>query len=301
MENKTILVVDDTATNLDILTDLLEQYDVISTISGKDALKIVNDEIIDLILLDIMMPEMDGYEVCKILKADEKTKDIPIIFITAKIDEDSIEMAYDVGGSDYVTKPFKPRELLSRVKKELNYKDMVDKLKFLASTDPMTQLYNRRYFTKMSDFIFDLTKREKQNLSIVMLDIDKFKNVNDTYGHKVGDDVIISLANKLIDHQRKSDVICRYGGEEFVILLPNTSIDGANTLAQKIRKDIELLTIKLLSNKSLKFTVSLGVSQVDLESDKNIELALKRADDALYEAKETGRNKVCIYKKENMN
>ena len=298
METKTILAVDDTATNLDILTDLLEHYDVINAISGRDALKIVNEEKIDLILLDIMMPEMDGYEVCERLKSNPNTKDIPIIFITAKTDEDSIEMAYDVGGTDYVTKPFRPRELLSRVKKELNYKDMVDELKLLASTDPMTQLYNRRYFTKISEHILDLSKREKQNLSILMLDIDKFKNVNDTYGHKVGDDVIISLANKLRKYQRKSDIICRYGGEEFVILLPNTSLDGANTLAQKIREDVELSTIKLSSTKSLKFTISLGVSQIDVEKDNNIDLALKCADDALYEAKETGRNKVCIYKKE---
>ncbi len=298
MINKTILVVDDTATNLDILSDLLEQYDVINAISGKDALKIINEEKIDLILLDIMMPDMNGYEVCQKLKAKEETKDIPIIFITAKSDEDSIEKAYDLGGTDYVTKPFRPKELLSRVKKELKYNEMMEELRILASTDPMTKLYNRRYFTKISDHIFDLTKREKQNLSIVMLDIDKFKNVNDTYGHKVGDEVIISLANKLIEHQRKSDIVCRYGGEEFVILLPNTSIEGANILAQKIRKDIELFTTKLSSSESLKFTISLGVSQVDLENSKNIELALKRADDALYEAKETGRNRVCIYKKE---
>jgi len=294
MTIKTILAVDDTATNLDILEELLEQYDVIATISGVDALKIVEEEKkIDLILLDIMMPNMNGYEVCKKLKADERTKDIPIIFITAKADENSIEKAYDLGGTDYVTKPFRPKELLSRVKKELKYHEMMEELKILASTDPMTKLYNRRYFTQISEHTLDLMKREKKNLSVIMLDIDKFKNVNDTYGHKVGDDVIIALSNKLLEHQRKSDICCRYGGEEFVILLPNTSINGANVLAQKIREDIEALTINISSNKDLKFTVSLGVSQVNLENEYNIELALKRADDALYEAKETGRNRVC--------
>ncbi len=294
MTIKTILAVDDTATNLDILEELLEQYDVIATISGVDALKIVEEEKkIDLILLDIMMPNMNGYEVCKKLKADERTKDIPIIFITAKADENSIEKAYDLGGTDYVTKPFRPKELLSRVKKELKYHEMMEELKILASTDPMTKLYNRRYFTQISEHTLDLMKREKKNLSVIMLDIDKFKNVNDTYGHKVGDDVIIALSNKLLEHQRKSDICCRYGGEEFVILLPNTSINGANVLAQKIREDIEALTINTSSNKDLKFTVSLGVSQVNLENEYNIELALKRADDALYEAKETGRNRVC--------
>ena len=130
-----ILAIDDTTTNLEILEDLLEEYDVIPTISGRDALEITNKEKVDLILLDIMMPNMDGYEVCRRLKSDDKTKDIPIIFITAKADEDSIEKAYDMGGTDYITKPFKPKELLSKVKKELQYKQMLEEIKLLAIQD----------------------------------------------------------------------------------------------------------------------------------------------------------------------
>ncbi len=293
MENKTILIVDDTTSNLDILGDLLEHYDVIDAISGEDALDILVDEKVDLILLDIMMPNMDGYEVCRRIKSNSDTKDIPIIFITAKTDEDSIEKAYDIGGTDYVTKPFRPKELLSRVKKELQIQEMMNELKLLASTDSMTKLYNRRYFTSMSEHTLDLSRRENQNISTIMLDIDKFKNVNDTYGHKVGDDVIITLANVLLTHQRKSDIVCRYGGEEFVILLPNTSLEGAEVLAEKIRKEIEDLCIELDSNEKLKFTVSLGVSQINIETETTIESALKRADDALYDAKTSGRNKVC--------
>jgi len=294
VDDKTILAVDDTVTNLDILEELLDQYDVISTISGKDALKIIDEEEVDLILLDIMMPDMDGFEVCQILKSNERTKDIPIIFITARTDEDSIEKAYDLGGADYVTKPFRPKELLSRVKKELKYKDMVDKLNFLASIDPMTKLYNRRYFTKASSHILNLAKRDKKELSIIMIDIDKFKNVNDTYGHGIGDDVIISLAHKLIGHQRTSDIICRYGGEEFVILLPNTSILNAKSVAQKLRVDIEQSRVSLKENQELKYTISLGVSQVDTQNEIDIEAALKRADEALYDAKESGRNRVRV-------
>ncbi len=296
MDNKTILAVDDTAMNLDILEELLEQYDVITAISGEDALKIVNEEEIDLILLDIMMPNMDGYEVCKQLKENQITKDIPIIFITAKTDEDSIEKAYDLGGTDYVTKPFRAKELLSRVKKELKYQDMVKELKLLASTDAMTKLYNRRYFEKVALYIFNLAKRDTKDLSLIMIDIDDFKNVNDTYGHKVGDDVIIELANILLETQRKSDIICRYGGEEFVILLSNTSIDGANTVAQKLREDVEQSIVLLEDNRELKYTISLGVSQVNIQKETSIELVLKRADDALYEAKKSGKNKVCIKK-----
>ena len=295
MENKTILIVDDNTINIDILVELLEEkYDLIPALDGEFALEVANEDKPDLILLDIMMPVMDGFEVCKRLKENENTKNIPIIFITANNDEDNIEEAYSIGGTDYVTKPFRPKELLARVKRELELQELQNELKFLASTDSMTKLYNRRYFTKISGHTLDLVKREKENLSIIMLDIDNFKNVNDTYGHQVGDDIIIALSNKLIQNQRKSDVICRYGGEEFVILLPNTSEDGAKAVAQNIRKDVELLDVKVDLNKTLKFTISLGASEVDIENEKNIELALKRADNALYEAKKSGKNRVCF-------
>lgn len=293
---ETILIVDDTKTNVNILIELLgDIYDLLVALDGQTALEIVDDEKVDLILLDIMMPDMDGFEVCDILKSNIETKDIPIIFITANTDENSIEKAYDIGGSDYVTKPFRPKELKARVKRELELVYLQNELKLLASTDPMTHLYNRRYFTKISQHIFDLSKRDNKELSIIILDIDKFKNINDTYGHQVGDEVIISLANKLIEHQRKSDIVCRYGGEEFVLLLPNTSRDGATIVANKIREDVESLVVKSISNKDLKFTISLGVSRVDIENENNIERALKNADEALYKSKNSGRNKTTTY------
>ena len=293
MQTKTILVVDDTVTNLDILVDLLDEYDVIDATNGKDALEIVEEENISLILLDIMMPDMDGYEVCKKLKENSSTKDIPIIFITAKTDEDSIEKAYDVGGSDYVTKPFQPKELISRVKKELKLQELMDELKLLASTDPMTQLYNRRYFTNVTKHILGLAKRQEQPLSLIMADIDKFKNINDTYGHHIGDEVIVYLAEIMKKQQRESDIICRYGGEEFVILLPNTDLKNAKLIAENLRKTIETSSIDLENNEKLNFTLSLGVSVVDVKNEDNIFEVLQRADEALYEAKESGRNKIC--------
>ncbi len=293
--NKKILVVDDTEVNIEILLNLLDEtYDVFVALDGQTALDIVDECTPDLILLDITMPDMDGYEVCKKLKANKKTKDIHILFITAKTDEDSIEKAYDVGGSDYITKPFRPKELLARVNRELQLQDLKRELKFLASTDPMTKLYNRRYFGKISDHILDLAIREKKDLALIMLDIDKFKNINDTYGHQIGDDVIIELSNKLKEQQRKSDIACRYGGEEFVILLPETSLDGAMIVAQKLKREIEQINIKISSSQNLQFTASFGVSEVYIEKEKNLEPSLKRADNALYEAKESGRNKVCF-------
>lgn len=168
------------------------------------------------------------------------------------------------------------------------------RLKLWADTDPMTHLYNRRYIRKVSKIILDLAQRNEINSSVLMLDIDKFKSINDTFGHDIGDDVIISLASILKEESRKSDVLSRWGGEEFVILLPDTNIDGAFIIAEKIRKVIQELVIKIEDEQELKFTVSIGVSQIDKESDISIENSIHRADKALYKAKNSGRNRVCI-------
>jgi len=293
MKNETILIVDDTVSNLDILSELLKEYDLIESTNGAEALEIVNDEKVDLILLDIMMPEMDGHEVCQVLKGNPKTADIPIIFITAKTDEESIEKAYNVGGSDYIAKPFKTKELLARVKRELKITKLQNELKRLASTDSMTHLYNRRHFIQLSNQTIALARREKRKISLVMLDIDKFKNINDTYGHQTGDEVIVSLSDILKENSRKSDIVCRYGGEEFVLLLPDANLDRAYTVAEKIREKAERFCLETESNKQLHFTVSLGISELSLEAENSLESALKKADDALYRAKESGRNRVC--------
>jgi len=294
LQNKTILIVDDTISNLDILSELLEDYDVIESTNAKEALEIVNNEDVDLILLDIMMPDMDGYEVCQKLKENPKTTDIPIIFITAKTDEDSIEKAYDIGGADYITKPFKVKELLARVKRELQIQKLQDELKLLASTDPMTQLYNRRHFTQLSNQTINLARRNNQTISLIMLDIDKFKDINDTHGHQIGDEVIVSLSNILKQNTRKDDIICRYGGEEFVIMLPNSSLDNTYKIAEDIREKVEKFYLEITKDVQLNFTISSGVSELSLEKENTLEIALKNADDALYKAKESGRNKVCL-------
>jgi diguanylate cyclase (GGDEF)-like protein len=174
-------------------------------------------------------------------------------------------------------------------------KEAQKELKRLASVDPMTNLYNRRYFLEASEHMLALAKRKKENISTIILDIDRFKRINDRYGHKIGDDVIILLAKKLLEHTRKSDIVSRFGGEEFVILLPNTDIDGALTIAEKIRTIVEKLNINISDDKMLNFTVSIGVSEVDLEKDIDTEVSVNRADKALYEAKNSGRNRVCRY------
>ena len=170
-----------------------------------------------------------------------------------------------------------------------------DELKILASTDPMTTLYNRRYFTEISDKIFHIAKREKTKLSLIMIDIDYFKNVNDTYGHPIGDKVIISIASILKEQTRSSDIVCRFGGEEYIILLPHTDIESSEKVAHTIRKLVEESAVLLDNNERLKVTVSLGVSAVNMKKDIDMEVAIHRADNALYEAKKSGKNKVVTY------
>jgi len=171
-------------------------------------------------------------------------------------------------------------------------KEREKELKLMASIDPMTKLYNRRYFAQVGERLLKLAKREKTSLSVIMIDIDNFKKVNDTYGHKIGDDVIIAISDKIKFVSRESDVVCRFGGEEFIVLLPNTDIDGAIIIANKIRDSIQNIEIPLNNNKNIHITVSVGVSIVYIESDLNLEASIKRADDALYRAKENGKNRV---------
>jgi len=171
---------------------------------------------------------------------------------------------------------------------EVKYRE---ELKLLASVDPMTKLYNRRYFSEISESIFNLSKRDKTQTTVMILDIDKFKKINDTYGHKVGDDVIISTANILKTKMRKSDLVSRWGGEEFVVLLPQTDINGGMVIAEALRKTVENLIIYLKNKIKLKFTISIGLSEIDYK-DKNIESSIRRADIALYKAKNSGRNKI---------
>jgi len=167
-----------------------------------------------------------------------------------------------------------------------------NKLEFQNQTDPLTKLYNRRYFSEVSNNLFKISHRDFKPLSILMLDIDKFKNINDTYGHSIGDRVIIKLAKTLIRIKRESDITCRYGGEEFIMLLPNTSLRGACAYSEKIRKKIEKLTVEIDEKITITFTISIGVSEIDFINDKNIELVINRADEALYKAKNGGRNQV---------
>ena len=285
----TILIVDDTDINIDILLELLgERYDILVALDGKTALDIANKEQIDLILLDIMMPEMDGYEVCERLKSSKDTQNIPVLFITAKTDEDSIERAYDIGGSDYIAKPFKPRELLARIKTQLQLRELINHLDFIATHDEMTGIYNRRQFFNLASQRFN---EAKKNLYAVMIDIDKFKEVNDRYGHSVGDKVIKVVTKTITENILEETIFGRIGGEEFALVCNVDSKAIIMKNIESIREKIEKLEVNINNGIVVKCTISEGLSKAKTTTQTLDEL-LKEADIALYEAKGSGRNRV---------
>ena len=273
----TILLVDDVRLNLDILKKILNKnYNILCAESGKRAIDIVKSTHIDLVLLDIMMPDVDGYEVCNIIKQNKETKDIPVIFITSKIDEKSIVKGYDIGAIDYITKPYKKLELVAKIKTHLKIKKLIEELEYIATHDTMTGAFNRRQFFKLA-----IDKFKQDDIYGVMIDIDNFKNINDTYGHQIGDLVIKTFAKVVKDSI--NGVFGRLGGEEFGIICEKNEIEKLETL----RKNVENLVI----NDKVKFTISIGIAKRN-NNHKNIDELLHDADLNLYEAKGSGRNKI---------
>ncbi|OGR11545.1 MAG: diguanylate cyclase response regulator [Desulfobacterales bacterium RIFOXYA12_FULL_46_15] len=284
---KTILVVDDTPGNIDMMLNILKEYDVIPATSGEEALFLLENETVDMILLDIMMPSMDGFEVCSRLKANEATREIPVIFITAKNDLDSIEKAYDAGGVDYVTKPFRPRELMARVKTHLHLREVIGKLDYLATHDSLTGLYNRRKFFELGRKLYNSSK---STVSAVIIDIDHFKRINDCHGHHSGDLVLKAVTKTIGALLPKQSVLGRVGGEEFAALIDACTMDDVKQLIDIIRITVSELIISIGGGAGLSCTISSGVARTG-DGVASLDDLLKKADAALYEAKQSGRNR----------
>jgi len=291
-----ILVVDDISANVEILSLHLsdEGHDVLEALSGKRALEALHDSLqdskqeIDLILLDVMMPIMSGLEVLAHIKKDEQFKNIPIILVTANADEQSVAEGLDMGAFDYIIKPYSLQVLLARVRTALREKERQDLLEKWATTDPLTTLLNRRHFFEIAHRELDRSNRLNSPLSFVMLDIDNFKQVNDQFGHLVGDLALVMLAKILRKQLRSVDLCCRYGGEEFVLCLPDTNIKGAMNVAERIR--LAVLQGSITSNETHTLSISISLGVANNHQDQSIEAILKRADIALYQAKDGGRN-----------
>ncbi len=316
---QSIFVVDDVQANLQVVGNILKGkgLNISFARNGEQALLGIKKKKPDLILLDISMPEMDGYEVCERLLADDQLSEIPVIFLTARTQTEDIVKGFRVGAVDYVTKPFNPEELLARVfthlelklardtiksqnleLKELNktLKAKNEELYRLSVTDKLTGVYNRLYLMDALSKEFARSHRHHMDLSCIILDIDHFKKFNDTYGHQVGDDVLVQTAQLVKSLLRQEDYFGRYGGEEFLLILPDIDISGALKVAEKVRETIEeaRYSIDILR---LSVTVSLGISDIRSGDIRSGEALVHNADLALYEAKKTGRNRSIAFNK----
>lgn len=249
-----------------------------------------------LILLDVILPDIDGFKICEALKKDHRTKNIPVILVTGQeTGENAESKGLLLGAADYIHKPIKPQVATARVKIQLELMEQREALEaanqeliHIAMTDALTGCYNRRYFMNTADMELSRMKRHGYPVVVAIADIDHFKNVNDTYGHGVGDTVISAVAKCCDQTIRYEDTMGRLGGEEFAILLPVADSDGAQTVLDRFREAVAALTF---DDEGLGVTISIGLTELS-EKDISIDAALKRADTALYQAKKAGRNRV---------
>ncbi len=290
-----ILVIDDMSNNLKILENFLlkNEYEVFTAMDGLSGIKIAKEIIPDLILLDIMMPDIDGYETCRHIRDEEKLRDVPVIFITAKNQQEDVLRAFEVGGDDYVVKPFFFQEVLHRIRVHVENKLLREQLFALSMKDPLTGLWNRRYFIDMAKNEMERSLRYNRELSFVICDIDDFKKVNDQYGHSAGDRVLKKIADGLMHSVRHSDCVGRWGGEEFVILFPETDKETALSILERI-KDRLCSIVTTCDKAEIWVSLSFGISGLDdlLDGNNEFDVLYKRADERLYVAKNNGKNRI---------
>jgi two-component system cell cycle response regulator len=306
-KKKRILVVDDHEDNIELLRARLEArgYEVEGASDGQAALDAVQRTCPDLILLDVMMPKMDGMEVVKRLKANKALPFIPVIMQTALDSTENKVEGLDAGADDYITKPINFAELEARVNSLLRIKtlqsdlaarerelsDLNDKLRLISLTDGLTEVENRRSLEMHLHEMWQHSMRLHEPIALIICDIDKFKVVNDTYGHQAGDSILKEFAQLLKSEAREIDRVGRYGGEEFLLILSGTVLDAAVTFAERLREKVEGHTFSYTGG-TLRRTMSCGVAASPHPRVKDQEALLRAADDALYVAKETGRNRV---------
>lgn len=293
--NKKILVVDDNRLNIRLLTDILEdeEFTVYTADNGLVVLDMARKLHPDVILLDIMMPELDGFEVCKLLKNHHEVKDIPVIMVTAKTEGSDIKNAMELGAFDYIKKPFDEVEVVARVWSALRFKEHQDRLKELAMKDGLTGLYNHALLVELLEK--ELSKQQRLNgyLAFAMVDIDYFKKINDTYGHLSGNIVLKEVSDILVNSVRKGDIVGRFGGEEFGIVLLEAEKQDTFQLCERIRKRIEEYNFNI-GYESLKTTVSIGAFVKEPYNSITAIDIIQKADEELYKAKNNGRNRVEI-------
>lgn len=311
---KLVLIVDDNPENLRVLGELIESigHESAFALNGRQAITFLEKEMPDIILLDVIMPEMDGYDVCCTLKKNERTADIPIIFITARTEANDIVAGFESGASDYIAKPFNIAELKVRLENQLKIRSFqkqleitnhvleeknhalhiaLEKLEKAALTDPLTGLWNRRAMYKRLRDEKERFDRGGKSFAVVIGDVDHFKTFNDNHGHDCGDFVLEAIAGILEQNLRKQDTVSRWGGEEFLILLPETFLDGAYRKTESIRHVLHNHPF-VFNEMTLHLSMTFGV--VAFRMGLSVEDCIKLADGALYEGKKQGRNRVVV-------
>ncbi|MGQ0813299.1 MAG: diguanylate cyclase [Gemmatimonadota bacterium] len=297
-----ILVVDDNRDNVEIIATRLRfrGYDIEEASEGARALEVVRRNPPDLILLDVMLPDIDGYEISRSIKGDPKLPFIPIILVTARDTTQDKVAGLDAGADDYLTKPIDFPELEARVRSMLRIKRLQDEIELknqelerLSISDGLTGLFNHRHIHALLNEEFERVDRTGERLTVAMFDLDRFKNVNDTHGHQAGDRVLEQMADILRESAREIDRLGRYGGEEFMALLPDTSIDDAEVFVERVRREVARRPFNIGDDKPpLKMTISAGIATYPHARIKNPETLVRLADEALYTAKTAGRNRV---------
>jgi len=302
-----ILVVDDDASVMKVAVDTLEGLGfVIETAAdGVEAVEKVRADPPDLMILDVMMPKMNGLEVCRIVKSFAAESFIPIILVTVKSDIDSKVTGLKIGADDYLTKPYNPLELRARVASMLRIKSVQDKidakrreLESLSVTDDLTGLHSHRAMQQRLRDEFLRAQRYNDPLSLLMIDIDHFKQVNDKLGHLFGDRVLTDLAKVLTKAVRETDFVARYGGEEFLVLLPQTHFAGSLPVAERIWRNVGEAEFTDGKERA-RLTVSVGVSFFPNKNVASVDELVANSDQALYQAKHEGRNRICIFQQVN--
>lgn len=299
-----VLVVDDNELIRRLATTLLKKnnYEVTTATNGKEAIEMVSSVNPNVILLDVMMPKMDGFECCRQLKNNDSTNEIPVILVSSNTETIDKIKGLEIGASDYIVKPFDYGELLARVSTQIKIKALLDELgeknsqlEELVKKDSLTNLYNHRYFYECLAKEFSSSMATRTPLSCLICDIDRFKKINDTYGHQAGDEILKSLASIFKQEMRNGDIPSRYGGEEFALILPKTDIRDAAVLGDRIRTTVKN-NVFSFGNTPINVTISMGVAAVPAnEAKTHIEL-ICFADEALYAAKQDGRNKTIVSK-----
>jgi diguanylate cyclase (GGDEF)-like protein len=300
MDTKTknsLLIVDDDKSSLMMLSDILKNdYTVRVAPDGASAIRIAEQFLPDLILLDIIMPDMDGFQVFKTLRNSEKTAQIPIIFITCLSDNDDEKKGLALGAVDYISKPFDDTIIKLRIQHQIQIVNQMRTIEQLSIMDQLTDIPNRRNFNNRLKSEWGRAIRENLPLCLLMIDIDHFKEYNDTYGHQQGDKVLYLIAQTINQTiKRSSDFAARWGGEEFAVLLPNLGYTGGLAMGETLRENVEQTELLLDNGDKTILTISVGVNAYTPTSSCSIDDFILGADKALYAAKNSGRNKVCLY------